>query len=392
MSGLDSWRHLQRQQAVDWAEVEVLDQTVATMRRLDGLVNYDDCTLLHTRLRDVALGRALVIQGGDCVETFARNCPSYVSANVHLLTRLGESLCTSLRLPSTLIGRFAGQYAKPRTRLTDEGGLPIWRGDMVNSREEVPAARVSDANNLLLGFDNSRNALAWAREVNSEVFSSHEAVVLEYEDALVRPSPVPDRGRYASSAHFLWVGYRTNDPAEAHISFAASICNAIGIKVGPDTTPTRFAQICKTLNPERLAGRLTAIIRLGQADLESTLPKLAHVAQSEGAPIVWMCDPMHANNARTDAGVAVRYMDAMRKDLRTYADVHAALGTWPGGLHLEMTSDNVFECQDTEGASLPSPTVCPAIDPRLNAEQAEDLTKEFAAAVYQQTRNFDNRI
>jgi 3-deoxy-7-phosphoheptulonate synthase/3,4-dideoxy-4-amino-D-arabino-heptulosonate 7-phosphate synthase len=377
---MGSWQCLPQRQSIAWTNVEALAQTRSALAELDGLVTYQDCLKLQTSLGEVASGRALVVQGGDCVETYSSNSPSYVRANLELLAELGDSLSRVHPLPCVLIGRFAGQFAKPRTRLTDETGFPIWRGDLVNSREEEFEARTPDPHNLLLGYDNSRNALAWARDSGTEVFSSHEAILLDYEEGLLRSSATAEQRVYASSAHFLWVGYRTADPNEAHVAFAASVANPIGVKVGADTTAATFARLCRVLNPDRQPGRLSAIIRLGRSNLERQLPQFIKVAQSDGTPIVWMCDPMHANNARSAAGAAIRYLKTMREEVRTYVDVHAAMGTWPGGLHLEMTSDHVSECQE-DATGRQEESSRPLIDARLNADQAMDLGFEFASAL-----------
>jgi 3-deoxy-7-phosphoheptulonate synthase len=427
----DAWRSLPAAQQPDWPDREKLAAVTAELAGLPPLVFAGECDLLIDRIAAVTRGEAFVLQGGDCAETFAGSTASDVRAKLRTLLQMAVVLTYGASVPVVKIGRMAGQFAKPRSKPTEiRGGveLPAYRGDAVNGLDFTAAARVPDPSRLLRAYHCSAVTLnlcrafttggyadlhqvhAWnqdfvadspaglryerlAGEIDRalgfmracgavpaelrtvELYSSHEALLLDYDDALTRVDSRTGK-LYDTSAHFVWVGERTRAPGGAHLEFAKSIANPIGVKLGPDTAPEDALELVKVLNPDRIPGRLTLITRMGAGRIRAGLPPLLEAVTAEGTPVAWVCDPMHGNTYETASGYKTRHLDAVLDELDGFFQAHRTAGTHPGGIHIEFTGDNVTECTggsyqlDAEDLHQRYETAC---DPRLNRSQALDL-------------------
>ncbi len=428
-SGL--WRGLPAAQQPDWPDPGRLRAVTAELAGLPPLVFAGECDLLRERLAAVARGEAFVLQGGDCAETFASATADAVRAKLQTLLQMAVVLTYGASVPIVKIGRMAGQFAKPRSRpveVRDGAALPAYRGDAVNGFEFSAAARTPDPARLLRAYHCSAVTLnlcrafatggyadlhqvhAWNQDFVSqspagqryerlageidralafmracgadpeelravELFSSHEALLLDYEQALTRTDSRTGQA-YDTSAHFVWVGERTRDPRGAHIEFASGIRNPIGVKVGPDTAPADVLALIARLNPGRDPGRLTLITRMGATRVRDALPPLIKAVVAEGLEVPWVCDPMHGNTFEAPSGHKTRRLDDVLDEVQGFFEVHRGLGTHPGGIHIEFTGDNVTECvggsHEIAAADLHQryETAC---DPRLNRSQALDL-------------------
>jgi 3-deoxy-7-phosphoheptulonate synthase len=418
-------------QQPDWPDSVALAAVTAELAALPPLVFAGECDQLQSRLAAVARGEAFVLQGGDCAETFAGATAEAVHAKLQTLLQMAVVLTYGASIPIVKIGRLAGQFAKPRSRDTetrDGVELPAYRGDAVNGFEFTAASRTPDPGRLLRAYHSAAvtlnqcrafttsgyadldqvhawnqdfvraspagqryerlageidRALAFMRACGSypdelrtvELFSSHEALLLPYEQALTRTDPRSGHS-YDLSAHFLWVGERTRAIDGAHVEFAASIRNPIGLKVGPGATPAELLALIRALSPDGEPGRLTLITRIGAGQIRAVLPPLVEAVRAEGIPVAWVCDPMHGNTFETPGGYKTRRFDDVLAEVQGFFEVHRRLGTHPGGIHIEFTGDNVTECvggsHDIAAADLHQryETAC---DPRLNRSQALDL-------------------
>jgi 3-deoxy-7-phosphoheptulonate synthase len=418
-------------QQPDWPDPARLELVLAELAGLPPLVFAGECEQLRSRLAAVTRGEAFVLQGGDCAETFAGATADGVRAKLQTILQMAVVLTYGASVPIVKIGRLAGQYAKPRSRPAETRAgveLPAYRGDAVNGFDFTAADRAPDPDRLLRAYhcaavtlnlcrafttggyaglhqvhawnqdfvrqspsgqryeglaQDIDRALAFMRacgaypdELRSvEFYASHEALLLPYEQALTRVDP--DSGhRYDLSAHFLWVGERTRAIDGAHVAFAASIRNPVGIKIGPQTTPDTVRALVQRLNPDAEPGRLTLITRLGAGLIRTLLPPLIRAAEADGIPVAWVCDPMHGNTFEAPSGHKTRRLEDILDEVQGFFEVHRGLGTHPGGIHIEFTGDNVTECvqgsQDINAAGLFDryETAC---DPRLNRSQALDL-------------------
>jgi 3-deoxy-7-phosphoheptulonate synthase len=418
-------------QQPDWPDPARLDQVTAELAGLPPLVFAGECDLLRARLAAVTRGEAFVLQGGDCAETFAGATADAVRAKLQTILQMAVVLTYGASVPVVKIGRLAGQYAKPRSAATetrDGVELPAYRGDAVNGFDFTPAARTPDPGRLLQayhcaavtlnlcrafttgGYADLHQVHAWnqdfvrqspsgkryeglASEIDRalsfmracgadpeelrrvEFYSSHEALLLPYEQALTRIDSRSGQ-RYDVSAHFLWVGERTRAIDGAHVEFAASIRNPIGVKVGPDATPEGLRALIRKLSPDGEPGRLTLISRIGAGRIRTLLPPRVKAAAAEGIPVAWICDPMHGNTFEAPSGHKTRRLADVVAEVQGFFEVHRSLGTHPGGIHIEFTGDNVTECVGgsheiiAENLHQRYETAC---DPRLNRSQALDL-------------------
>lgn len=425
--GLDNWRSLPREQRPPWpdeAEVEDVCQTLSTVPALVAPYEVDE---LRQRLAMVAEGRAFLLLGGDCAETFADNTEAHLLANARTLLQMAVVLTYGASLPVIKVARVAGQYTKPRSRDIDALGLPSYRGDMINSLDPTPAARVPDPRRMIRAYANASSAMnmlraylgggladlhqvhSWnngfvatsragqryeaiAREIDRTLafiracgltddsalrsvtlYGSHEALALEYDRALTR---VVDDRAYGLSGHFLWVGERTRQLDGAHIDFVSRLENPIGVKIGPSTTPDDAVRLCEKLNPDNIPGRLSLIARMGNHLVREVLPPIVDKVHAAGHAVVWQCDPMHGNTVESSNGYKTRHFDRVVDEVLGYFEVHRELGTHPGGLHVELTGEDVTEClggaQALVDDDLPGryETAC---DPRLNTQQSLEL-------------------
>jgi 3-deoxy-7-phosphoheptulonate synthase len=414
-----------------WPDRAVLDGVVEQLRALPPLVFAGECDQLKDRLGAVARGEAFLLQGGDCAETFADSGADAIRAKIKTLLQMAVVLTYGARVPVVKIGRIAGQFAKPRsapTETRDGVTLPAYRGDAVNDVAFTEAARTPDPNRLLRVYNTSaatlnlvraftqggladlRQVHAWnqgfvrdneahqryeamARDIDRaiafmqacgvdpeefrtvDLYSSHEALLLEYEEALTRVDSRTGQP-YDVSAHLLWVGERTRDPDGAHVRFAASIRNPVAVKLGPTATPEEALALVERLDPTGEPGRLTFVTRMGAGRVRDALPALVEKVRAGGAVVTWVCDPMHGNTFDAPDGRKTRRFDDVIDEVRGFFEVHRALGTHPGGLHMELTGDDVTECLGGSGgigeSDLPMryQTVC---DPRLNHQQSLEL-------------------
>jgi 3-deoxy-7-phosphoheptulonate synthase len=431
LENLDRWRSLPAAQQPPWPDPLALAEVYETLSTVPPLVLPRECDTLTTRLAAVARGDAFLLQGGDCAETFAANTDEGLRNKVRTLLQMAVVLTYGASVPVVKVGRLAGQYAKPRSADIEEAtGLPSYRGDAVN---ELHGDRTPDPTRMVRAYANSAAALNlirslatggyadltavhdWnkdfvrsspagqryevlARDIDRalafmracgldlqempqthgvELYSSHEALLLEYERALTRYDDSSGRP-YGLSAHLLWVGERTRSLDGAHVDLLSRVANPVGVKVGPSADPADVVALVDRLDPLQVPGRLTLITRMGAGKVRDRLPAIVSAVEAARGPgaVVWTCDPMHGNTQETASGYKTRHFDDVMDEVRGFFEVHADLGTHPGGVHVELTGDDVTEClggaHELTDADLASryETAC---DPRLNTSQALEL-------------------
>jgi 3-deoxy-7-phosphoheptulonate synthase len=418
-------------QQPEWPDDDRLRAATSELATLPPLVFAAECDRLREHLAAVTRGEAFVLQGGDCAETFDGSTAEAVRAKLQTLLQMAVVLTYGASVPIVKIARMAGQFAKPRSRpdeVRDGVALPAYRGDAVNGFEFTRQARTPDPGRLLRayhcsaatlnlcraftagGYADLHQAQAWnqdfvrespagqqyerlAEEIDRalafmracganpaelrsvELYTSHEALLLDYERALTRSDPGTGLN-YDASAHFLWIGERTRALDGAHVGFARDIRNPVGVKVGPSATPAEVLALAEALNPAGEPGRLTLITRMGAARVTELLPPLVQAVDRAQIPVAWVCDPMHGNTFEAPSGHKTRRFDDVLAEVHGFFDVHRKLGTHPGGIHIEFTGDNVTECvggsHQIAEADLHQryETAC---DPRLNRSQSLDL-------------------
>jgi 3-deoxy-7-phosphoheptulonate synthase len=364
-----------------------VDSPVAMVRdalaNRPGLVPWDEVLRLRHLLREAAAGRLLILQAGDCAEDPAESTPDWVARKVGMLEVLAGVLKVHSQQPVIRVGRMAGQYAKPRSRpveRTDGGELPSFRGHLINGPEPDAGARSPDPRRMLACYDAAARFLAALRRhgeaPGAPVWTSHEALLLDFELAMVRCDP--DGGKLLSSTHWPWLGNRTNHPAGVHASLLAEVVNPLACKVGPDMTPESLVALCEKLDPTREPGRLTLIARMGVRAVAGKLPPLVAAVRAAGHPVVWLSDPMHANTFAGPRGLKARRLAAIVEEIQLFQQAVTWAGGRPGGLHLEVTPQAVVECvrDEAELVDLGAryTTLC---DPRLNLDQAIEVTARW---------------
>ncbi len=418
-------------QQPSWPDAGAMDRAVAKLRTVPPLVFAGECDELKGKLAQVARGEAFLLQGGDCAETFEGVTADNVRAKLRVLLQMAVVLTYAASVPVVKVGRLAGQYAKPRSSDTEtrEGvTLPAYRGDAVNGFAFTPESRVPDPQRLVEVYNSSaatlnlvrafvtggyadlrqvhtwntdfvrsssvgaryeklageiERALTFMKAIGADpdefhrvdFHSSHEALLLEYEHAMTR---IDSRTQepYDVSSHFVWIGERTRQIDGAHVELLSHIKNPIGVKLGPTTSPDDAIALANKLNPDNEPGRLTFITRFGAARIREGLPNLVEKVTAAGLSIAWVCDPMHGNTFETATGYKTRRFEDVMHEVQGFFDVHRSLGTWPGGLHVELTGDNVTEClgggEDLRDHHLSEryESVC---DPRLNRVQSLEL-------------------
>ena len=383
-----SWRECQAAQQPAWPDETAARAVLARIRELPGLVAAAECDELASALAGVAAGRGFLIQGGDCAETFDALSSIGLRSRGRLLCSMARTVTAGSGLPTVIVGRIAGQYAKPRSAATEDIGdarLPAYRGDIVNSAAPDAAARLPDPSRMLAAYFHSAaamNALRLRPAGEPPIYASHEALLLGYEEALTRFDR--DSGRwFCSSAHLLWAGERTRALDGAHVRFLSGAANPVAVKIGPSAAPGDVAALCEALNPERVPGRLTLITRLGAAAVAAALPPVIRAVTAAGHPVVWACDPMHANTRRTRSGYKTRDVAAILAEIRGFFAAHRQCGTRPGGVHLELAGEHVTECVGG-GVNPVAEDKVPhayqtACDPRLSPAQALECAAVVAA-------------
>ncbi|KUJ69101.1 hypothetical protein ACZ90_14285 [Streptomyces albus subsp. albus] len=390
------WRRRPAAQQPDWPDPALLRRVRARLADTAPLVPPHEILDLRRLLSRAAHADAFVVQLGDCAEPFDPPTFAGTAARVDLLHSTARTVSRALHRTAIPIGRIAGQYAKPRSSPTERVGdlvLPSFRGHLVNDPAPHPAARIPDAMRLLRGHGHAGAVLGLLRELAGSgmampgalagrapaVWTSHEALVLDYEEPLVRRDQVT--GAWClTSTHLPWIGARTCDPDGAHVRFLSGVANPVGLKVGPATTPAQLTELCARLDPDHQPGRLVLISRMGAERVRTALPELVAAVARQGHPVVWVCDPVHGNTVTAATGHKTRHVEAVCDEVAGFfAAVRAARG-WPGGVHLEATPDEVTECVGgTPGVAerelpLRYETAC---DPRLNGRQ----TAQVAALV-----------
>jgi 3-deoxy-7-phosphoheptulonate synthase len=370
-----AWRGHPVAQPVIWPDEVALRAVERHLSTRRPLVSPAECRRLSSALAATAYGCGMVLQAGPCVESF-HDDDCAVDALAALLRELSGSLAEASGDPVVTVGRLAGQYAKPRSATTEDVAgsiVPVFRGHAMHDDAPTAAARRPDPTRLVEMYERSRRTL---RVVGPHgLFASHEALLLEYEEALTHRAN-PGGEWYAGSAHMLWVGERTRQLDGAHVAFLSEIANPVAVKLGPAATPDQVVELCLRLNPNRRPGRLTLVTRLGCGQVEAVLEPLLAAVCSERQPVTWLCDPMHGNTRADSAGGKFRRLCDMIGEVRASVAAHRTVGSRLGGLHLEVTAEAVEECVEEEGTvGRRYTSLC---DPRLNPDQARRLLDAVA--------------
>ncbi len=430
IDGLDNWRTLPIAQQPPWPSAESVARASEELATMPPLVFAGEVDILRARLASAARGEAFLLQGGDCAETFAAATANQIRDRVKTILQMAVVLTYGASMPIIKMGRMAGQFAKPRSSDSETRGditLPAYRGDIVNGYDFTPESRAADPTRLLRGYHTAASTLnliraftqggfadlrqvhSWnqgfarnpanvryehmAREIDraikfmmacgadfealkrTEFYISHEALLMDYERPLTRIDSRTGTP-YDTSAHFLWVGERTRQADGAHIDFLSRVRNPLGVKLGPTTTPAQVRELIERLDPDREPGRLTFITRMGAGLIRDALPPLlAAVASSEANPL-WVSDPMHGNGLTTPNGYKTRRFDDVVDEVKGFFEAHRMVGTFPGGIHIELTGDDVTECLggseqiDESALATRYESLC---DPRLNHMQSLEL-------------------
>ncbi|WP_295121571.1 class II 3-deoxy-7-phosphoheptulonate synthase [uncultured Leifsonia sp.] len=430
IEGLEYWRTLPIKQQPTWPDPEAAAAASAEIAALPPLVFAGEVDQLRSRLARAAQGNAFLLQGGDCAETFAGATADQIRNRVKTVLQMAVVLTYGASVPVIKMGRMAGQFAKPRSSDTETRGgvtLPAYRGDIVNGYDFTPESRTADPRRLVQGYHTAASTLnliraftqggfadlrevhSWnrgfaanpanqryeglAREIDRaikfmeaagadfdeltrvEFYSSHEALLMDYERPMTRIDSRTGTP-YNTSAHFVWIGERTRDLDGAHVDFLSRVRNPIGVKLGPSTTPDDMRRLIDALDPEREPGRLTFITRMGAGTIRDALPPLLEAVKRSDANPLWVTDPMHGNGLTTPNGYKTRRFDDVVDEVKGFFEAHRAAGTHPGGIHVELTGDDVTECLggsehiDEETLATRYESLC---DPRLNHMQSLEL-------------------
>ncbi|MFJ7330967.1 3-deoxy-7-phosphoheptulonate synthase [Streptomyces cyaneofuscatus] len=382
------WRALPAQQQPDWTGDPGLAPARDALAARPALVTACEVDTLRSLLTEVAHGRYHVLQAGDCAEDPAECAAGPVLRKAGLLDRLAEAMEAGSGVPVLRVGRIAGQFAKPRSRPVEpfDGRLPVYRGHLVNAPEPDALARRPDPSRIPACYDAAAAATTTLRlrgggtaARESRVWTSHEALVLDYELPLVRRDI--DGRLLLTSTHWPWIGERTRQPDGAHVRLLASVDNPVSCKVGPSCTPDELVRLCRLLDPAREPGRLTLIARMGAGAAAERLPGLVTAVRAAGHPVVWLSDPMHGNTVTGPGGLKTRRVDEIVREVILFQEAVAAAKGIVGGLHLETTPQAVTECvADASGLDGPSPpagTYTTLCDPRLNPPQALTVTSAW---------------
>jgi len=427
-----SWQHHPHTQQPVYADAAELERALLQLNQLPPLVTSWEILALKGLLAEAAEGRRFLLQGGDCAESFDDCSSPLISNRLKVMLQMSLVLVHGLKLPIVRVGRFAGQYAKPRstdTETRDGVVLPTYRGDLINAPAFTPEARLADPQRLVRGHAYSAMTMNFVRALidggfadlhhpeywdlgwvehsplqdeyramvesignslrfmetlagNSigsfqrvDFYTSHEALVLHYEQPLTRQVP-RQSGWFNLSTHFPWIGMRTAALDGAHVEYFRGIRNPVAIKIGPSVTPDQLLRLADVLDPDREPGRLTLIHRMGAAKIENALPPLLDAVKAAGREPLWCCDPMHGNTETVGNGVKTRRFENIRGELDRAFDVHRAAGTHLGGVHLELTGENVTECMGGARDLLETDlgrAYKSQVDPRLNYEQSLEL-------------------
>ncbi|MBE7954952.1 class II 3-deoxy-7-phosphoheptulonate synthase [Microbacterium oxydans] len=430
IEALDAWRSLPIKQQPQWPDADRVADVSQQIATLPPLVFAGEVDNLRDRLARAASGQAFLLQGGDCAETFAGATAEQIRNRIKTVLQMAVVLTYGASMPIVKMGRMAGQFAKPRSSDSETRGdvtLPAYRGDIVNGYDFTEGSRTADPGRLLQGYHTAASTLnliraftqggfADLREVHSwnkgfaqnpanqryermaaeidraikfmeaagadfdelkrvEFFTGHEGLLMDYERPMTRIDSRTDTP-YNTSAHFLWIGERTRELDGAHVDYFSKIRNPIGVKLGPTTSPETALALIDKLDPEREPGRLTFITRMGAGKIRDALPPLLEAVRDSGAQPLWVTDPMHGNGITTPTGYKTRRFDDVVDEVQGFFEAHRAVGTFPGGIHVELTGDDVTEClggsEQIDEAALATryESLC---DPRLNHMQSLEL-------------------
>jgi 3-deoxy-7-phosphoheptulonate synthase len=437
-----SWRQHDAAQQPQWPDMAAVDAALKQVAGYPPLVFAGEARSLQAALAQVAAGNAFLLQAGDCAESFEEFSANNIREKLRVILQMAIVLTYSMGVPVVKVGRMAGQFAKPRSSDTEKVGsleIPSFRGHIVNDASPTQAARIPNPERLVQAYHQSASTLnllraftkggfadlnrvhAWtqefvgaspegqryeqlAREIDMamgfmracgvdtennstlhevDVFTSHEALILGYEEALTRQDSLTGEW-YDCSAHMLWIGERTRQLDGAHVEFLRGVGNPIGCKIGPSATPEWVIELCEKLNPAQIPGRLTLISRMGAGKVEDALRPLLRAVRDSGHPVVWACDPMHGNTVTAPNGRKTRDFEDIVTEIAGFVRAHNAEGTWPGGIHVELTGDDVTECTggghsvSNEDLDERYQTIC---DPRLNGRQSIDLAFRVAELI-----------
>ena len=431
---IDSWRNFPVKHQPTYGDTNVLKNTEERLKSLPPLVFAGEARTLKEKLASVSEGKAFLLQGGDCAESFAEFNADNLRDTFRLILQMAAVLTYGASLPIVKVGRLAGQFAKPRSEATEKRDgieLPSYLGDIINGIEFTKEQRAPDPERMIKAYSQAASALNLLRAFSTggyadlhevhrwnldflegsaqdnkyriiadrigecldfmkacginkntaglistvDFFTSHEALLLSYEESLTRVDSLTGK-YYDCSSHMLWIGERTRSLDEAHIEFMRGIGNPIGVKIGPTTSTDDIINLINKLNPENEAGKLTLISRMGKDKIGNILPNLVRKVDSEGMKVVWSCDPMHGNTFKAQTGYKTRAFDNIMSEVEQFFQIHRSEGTYAGGIHLEMTGQDVTECvggaQEIKEENLGDRyhTHC---DPRLNASQGLEL-------------------
>lgn len=431
---IDSWRQFNIKQQPKYLDKFLLEAREKELSNFPPLTSFDEIDRLKKELAEVSRGEAFLLQGGDCAESFSEFSHKNLKNYFRTFMQMTVALMYGLKKPVVKVGRVAGQYAKPRSQdeeILDGISLPTYRGDIINSIEFTKEARIANPDRLiesyfysaasmnylrslaLGGYGNLEKINEWNEEfvhslksksgsefvlgrikdimgfmgacrieststpqlTTASFFSSHEALLLNYEQAFTRINK--ENGKYYDlSAHMLWIGDRTRNPEEAHVEFMRGIANPIAFKVGPSISKDDLLKLLDILNPENEEGKITLISRMGAEKVLQNLPPLVEAVKKEGRKVIWSCDPMHGNTIKSSNGYKTRKFEDILLEIKSFFEVHRQIGTYAGGVHLEMTGQDVTEClggnQEISEIDLRDRyhTHC---DPRLNSSQSVEL-------------------
>jgi 3-deoxy-7-phosphoheptulonate synthase len=379
------WAALRAEQQPGWQAHPELDDIMTDLATRPALVTPAEIATLRGSLAQAGGAEALVLQVGDCAESLAETAAEHVTAKAGLLSGLAGQLASGSGLPVVMVGRIGGQFAKPRSQATEthQGAtLPAFRGHMINSETRTAAARQHDPRRMLASYDASARVLRTLRLIRGlddrGPWSSHEALVIDYEAAAVREDP-GSGAAYLGSTHFPWIGERTRQPDGAHVHMLSAVGNPVACKVGPTALADDILRVCATLDPERQPGRLALIARMGADQVAAALPPIAAAVRRAGHPVIWLTDPMHGNTRTTAAQVKTRYLSDILREIDGFRLALDRLRLHPGGLHLEVATSPVTECvggpvEHERAIHARYLTFC---DPRLNPEQAHQVIESW---------------
>jgi 3-deoxy-7-phosphoheptulonate synthase len=392
VAGRTAWEGLPAAQQPHWRYHPDYLSTREQLALAPPLVNMLELDVLQRELANVTNGRGCLLQAGDCAESLAECTPAHIAAKLALLHNLADTFASVSNQPVVRIGRMGGQFAKPRSNpveLHRGHELPTFRGHMVNSELPTPTAREHDPGRMLRAYWASaqvHRALAADRKQRVDIgplpggggaWSSHEALVIDYEGSAVRTDPASGNS-FLGSTHLPWIGERTRQPHSAHVGLLSSVCNPVGCKLGPTARVDEVLRLCELLNPDRLPGRLMLIVRMGSAHIHETLPRIVAAVRRAGHLVTWVSDPLHGNTVCSKAGLKTRHLPHIISEALAFRSILERLGEHPGGLHLEVAATEVTECVggSVREDMLPRhyTTLC---DPRLNPEQAHELLRRI---------------